>query len=625
MGREMVAEDAPPAVETEESPAPAEGAPAADDPPPSPPVEAEETPAPNPDDDAPAPSGDSRVDGGVVARGPRTESHHDAGAGAEDLVDCTFVVLPERFEHSATIPATEPFASVKSMLASALPIPLDAVMTLRQPDGGEPLPDDACLADYGVGAADEVELELVVAYRTEREMRAEAEENARREAEDFARLEEQAAAAAAAEAAQLAEESRLANADAPSSLPETLRVTVRGARRGEPSRVVTVRIDASGCVKPRYLGGFRDRRDGTVYHHASNQTIPTKPRVWKTKFTTETQTAQGRSRLAQTTAQASTQMARKDLVMDESRDVEVWTGKYMTYDEVMVIKARHTLTLQKYFRGMRARRLANELRAIRDDAVRRAEEEEAARAEAEERRRRFEIERRIRPKTSEDFELLYDELEQWRVRETAKVEAEFPPETDARRLAMSQLLAKETELIRTIGRLRIAANNANRERRVERALEDMSQTKWWERKDGSLVEVDTPFTVRARELARLYDALRLETRRDVSTDERLDVLVHVKWTVKEFDCGLTREIVELADREADLLNRGRDPAAMTGLRRRIANLFLQFVETPEFNPESARYSVTNVVNGTETDDGLTLQEAAMLSATRKFSRPIRNR
>ena len=622
MGREMGEEDAPPAVETEESPAPAEGAPAADDPPPSPPVEAEETPTPA--DDAPGPSEDSRVDAGVVARGPRTGSHHDAGAGAEDLVDCTFVVLPERFEHSATIPATEPFASVKSMLASSLPIPLDAVMTLRQPDGGEPLPDDACLADYGVGAADEVELELVVAYRTEREMRAEAEENARREAEDFARLEEEAAAAAAAEAAA-AEEARLADTSGP-SLPETLRVTVRGARKGEPSRVVTVRIDASGCRKPRYLGGFRDRRDGTVYHHASNQTIPTKPRAWKTKFTTETQTMVGRSRRVQTKAEASTQMARKDLVMDESRDVEVWTGKYMTHAEVMAIKERHTLTLQKYFRGMRARRLANELRVRRDDAVRRAKEEEEKSAEAEERRRRFEVERRIRPKTSEDFELLYGELEQWRVRETAKVEAEFPPETDPRRLAMKRLLAKETELIRTIGRLRIAANNANRERRVELKLEDMSQTKRWERKDGSLVEVDTPFTVRARELARLYDALRMETRVDVSTDERLDVLVHVKWTVKEFDCGLTREIVELADREADLLNRGRDPAAMTGLRRRIANLFLQFVETPEFNPESARYSVTNVVNGMETDDdGLTLQEAAMLSATQKFSRPIRNR
>ncbi len=45
----------------------------------------------------------------------------------------------------------------------------------------------------------------------------------------------------------------------------------------------------------------------------------------------------------------------------------------------------------------------------------------------------------------------------------------------------------------------------------------------------------------------------------LTVDERLDVLLHVKWTVKEFDCDLTREIVELIDREADLLNRGRNP------------------------------------------------------------------
>jgi hypothetical protein len=41
----------------------------------------------------------------------------------------------------------------------------------------------------------------------------------------------------------------------------------------------------------------------------------------------------------------------------------------------------------------------------------------------------------------------------------------------------------------------------------------------------------------------------------LTIDERLDVLLHVKWTVKEFDCNLTREIVDLIDREADLLNR----------------------------------------------------------------------
>jgi hypothetical protein len=68
----------------------------------------------------------------------------------------------------------------------------------------------------------------------------------------------------------------------------------------------------------------------------------------------------------------------------------------------------------------------------------------------------------------------------------------------------------------------------------------------------------------------------------------------VKWTVKEFDCKLTRDIVELIDREADLLNRGRREANLEGLRRRLSNLFLQFVETPEFNPEA--YVFTNHAN-----------------------------
>ena len=139
-----------------------------------------------------------------------------------------------------------------------------------------------------------------------------------------------------------------------------------------------------------------------------------------------------------------------------------------------------------------------------------------------------------------------------------------------------------------IERLRKAADVANREDRVAEALDDMAATKRWENKDGSLVVVDTPFTVRARELRELYRGMRME---NLAEEDRLEVLLHVKWTVKEFDCNLTREIVELIDREADLSARGRAPATMAGLRRRLANLFLQFVETPEFNPESARYSV----------------------------------
>ena len=59
--------------------------------------------------------------------------------------------------------------------------------------------------------------------------------------------------------------------------------------------------------------------------------------------------------------------------------------------------------------------------------------------------------------------------------------------------------------------------------------------------------------------------------------------------LQEFDCKLTRDIISLIDREADLLLRGVPENTLDGLRQRISTLFLQFVKTPTFNPEIARY------------------------------------
>lgn len=66
------------------------------------------------------------------------------------------------------------------------------------------------------------------------------------------------------------------------------------------------------------------------------------------------------------------------------------------------------------------------------------------------------------------------------------------------------------------------------------------------------VLVHTPLTVRAAELQQLHRGLTLSS---LSLDERLDVLLHVKWAAKAHECPCTRELVGLIDREADLLNR----------------------------------------------------------------------
>ena len=132
--------------------------------------------------------------------------------------------------------------------------------------------------------------------------------------------------------------------------------------------------------------------------------------------------------------------------------------------------------------------------------------------------------------------------------------------------------------------MKIWANVINKDEKIHKFLKAMSDPKLWERWDKRKTEVHTPFTTRAKELMDLYNGLKLPY---LSIDEWLDLLLHTKWTVKEFDCNLTREIVDLIDWEADMLNRGWSEASLEGLWKWLANLFLQFIETPEFNPEAA--------------------------------------
>lgn len=65
--------------------------------------------------------------------------------------------------------------------------------------------------------------------------------------------------------------------------------------------------------------------------------------------------------------------------------------------------------------------------------------------------------------------------------------------------------------------------------------------------------------------------------------------------LQEHDCKLTKEIIELIDREADILIRGVKDSNLDGLRRRISILFLQYIKTPSFNPEAAKYLKVNVL------------------------------
>lgn len=121
-------------------------------------------------------------------------------------------------------------------------------------------------------------------------------------------------------------------------------------------------------------------------------------------------------------------------------------------------------------------------------------------------------------------------LQDWRKQETKKINKAGYSEA-ARLTALADLLDQESALIQKIDRLKIAANEENRETGVIALLDKMSSPKKWHvnNKKGGLCLVDTPNTIRARELRDLYHALNIPL---LSVDERLQILLHVKYTVK---------------------------------------------------------------------------------------------
>ena len=382
-------------------------------------------------------------------------------------------------------------------------------------------------------------------------------------------------------------------------LPHHLRVLGPGDRalrsvnidvaygEGIPNKLFYVTL-VKGFDRKPFLGGYRDKRSSLHYHHAATQTqqvdraaeLARMNAEFSRKCTRMTQT-QGKTRSCQTMREGCTQMARSDLLVDSTFDRIVIAKPYFSADELDVVRAEKAIKLQAFVRGWRARKQANVMRDERFAELSALEAEDRRRRQVHAQRRKVELERRMHPRTAKDFQVLHNELEAWRLQEVQRIDnADLSAEE--RRLAMQELLKKETKLLQTIDRLQIQAGHENRAENVNKRLEQMASAKKWG--TTTTVDVETPCTVRARELRDLYNGLLLS---GLTIDERLDVLLHAKWTVKEFDCPLTRDIVELIDREADLLNRGRKEATLNSLRQRVANLFLQFVETPEFNPEAA--------------------------------------
>jgi hypothetical protein len=87
-------------------------------------------------------------------------------------------------------------------------------------------------------------------------------------------------------------------------------------------------------------------------------------------------------------------------------------------------------------RGWFARKLANALRKQRDDKEKELVKRQEELRSQEETKHKTEIERRMHPKKFKDFEVLYNELEAWRLNETKKIKASAELNEEEKQLAL---------------------------------------------------------------------------------------------------------------------------------------------------------------------------------------------
>ncbi|XP_076185980.1 IQ motif and ubiquitin-like domain-containing protein isoform X4 [Aptenodytes patagonicus] len=304
-------------------------------------------------------------------------------------------------------------------------------------------------------------------------------------------------------------------------------ITVRVQTDSDSFQDVVVKIERPTYHKP-FLGGFKNRITGVEFHNAGSQTIPkTRPDKGIQLFCRETQTVFEKNKPQQTKNTTSTQMTKIGLYVSNMTDKLVSPGKYVTAEEYHKRRLEAVIVLQTYFRRWHAINVVQNLREEKRLRLAWEAQEELRRKKEKEEKLRREHERRLNPKTKEDFELLYHALELWKQEETERINRTLAGAE--RKAAFCGLLEQEAQLIASIGRHKLNADEENQQKATLRFLAKCAQPKRWKAYDGKITEMDTQYTLRARELFEIYRSISMT---DIPKDERIDVLLTLRRTVK---------------------------------------------------------------------------------------------
>lgn len=354
---------------------------------------------------------------------------------------------------------------------------------------------------------------------------------------------------------------------------------------------VIVEIENQSASK-EWLGGFRNKLTKLEYHHASTQTAPRERKVFDYSepgvvvpllFHRDTQTPFPLKDVKiETCSDKGTQMWESDIFIPKIEDRLVNIKPYESYADWLAANnvEEKVITLQRAVRQWLHRIKVDKLMSLQkyllDDVKRQRVQMMKEQAEKEEK-----ILKDPFPSKRDDFYMLYLMVGKWWQKEWQRI---CDMKTDEPKKAeFVALLEKEIKLLSAIEKHRIEVKQQAVQQQYMRFLEMSSRPLTFRNANGQLTTIDDPATQRAREFKAIYTDL---TRKDSSLKDRIDFLMTLKQLMSNYSAyEYTKDIIKLIDREINLIMIGSKDKDLELLRKRIEQLFMDFLHQPQFNPK----------------------------------------
>ncbi|XP_057324171.1 IQ and ubiquitin-like domain-containing protein [Microplitis mediator] len=324
-------------------------------------------------------------------------------------------------------------------------------------------------------------------------------------------------------------------------------------------------------IKKPYLGGWKHRATGVIYHNAASQTGPLAANNVENFCSREVQCINTKDDAFQTGINKATQMWRKDCYISSEKDRYITCGIYETAEEEEIRKNKKAIIIQRCYRSWKLLKnikfCAMAYRKLRDDCTKHEEEK----IKLHEERNRLGVIRQVYPQKRADFDKILALIETWRQWNQQRIRRNFfRGGMTAENLRM---LEKIREMLKDVDKHRRSIRDERTSKQLTEFLTFHSEPVRWTGYKGKLIEMVTLRVQRARELKNLYDLLVNESY--CSIEKRIEMFIHLKYALSLHNCYPALDLADLIEQKILLLSRGLG-SSLVNLDKRISIGFLYF-------------------------------------------------